>query len=155
MKGLEISIKEYISKIILENVPDKPGVGAEIFGALGVKGINVELVVNSPTSDGLGILSIIIDSGDLDKTIGLMDSIRESVGAGNYSIDNEKGIITVSHPSLNKKPGFAGMMFKILSSKGINIDLISTSFSSISCLIPKEFLKIAKSTLEQGLAAFD
>ena len=49
--------------------------------------------------------------------------------------DREVGIVSIFGPHFGDRPGIAGTMFSALASAGINILAISTSISSLSCVL--------------------
>jgi aspartokinase len=58
----------------------------------------------------------------------------------------EAAIVSIFGPDFRERPGIAGAMFKALADNGINILAISTSISTVSCVI-------ASDDLENGLNA--
>jgi len=53
---------------------------------------------------------------------------------------------------LVQTPGTAGRMFAALSGRGINIEDISTSMASITCVIPENRVEDAVKALEESRA---
>src|SRR6266576_2773023 len=90
-KGMEdvvvrgVSLDKNQAKITLVAVPDKPGVSARVFKALGDANVNVDMIVQnishgsgSPATD----LSFTLDKPDLLKAQKVIDSLKQEVGFG-------------------------------------------------------------------------
>jgi aspartate kinase len=132
-----IAIRDLVT-ITLRGVPDRPGIAAEVFGALGEQGLNVEMVVSSGASNGRADISMAAARTERDQVRQAAERVRKQVGASGVETKDGSALVTLSGSDLAAQPGIAGRMFRALTSEGINIDAISTSLSSISCLIEDE-----------------
>jgi aspartate kinase len=148
MDKLRIEANKGVSKIQLEGVPDRPGIAAEIFGALGATGVNVELVVTTGGTRGLADICLAVSRAEAGHVRDLLEEIRRSVTAKEIREFNDVALVSVVGPNLSKVPGIAGRMFKVLSGKGINIEVVSTSLSSVTCMIPLPRTEEAVAALE-------
>jgi len=72
---------------------------------------------------------------DLEAALEVLNTVKETVGAKEVVYDGEVGMISIFGPHFAERPGIAGMMFSALASAGINILAISTSISSLCCII--------------------
>lgn len=143
------------AKVTLQNVPDTPGIAADVFGPLTEANINVDMIVQNVSPDGKTTdMTFTVPRSDLNKTVdalkgaGLSDNIKT---ADNVSKVSVVGIGMVSHA------GVAQTMFQTLADKGINIQVISTSEIKISVLIDEEYTELAVRALHTayGLDAED
>ncbi|MFH1143962.1 MAG: ACT domain-containing protein [Candidatus Eisenbacteria bacterium] len=148
MDKLRIESNKNISKIVLRGVPDRPGIAADIFGALGDKGFNVELVVTSGGTRGTADICLAVSQDQEHDIQATLKSIRDQVQARDIQADTEVALVSVTGPNLAKIPGVAGRLFNALSKRGINIDVISTSLSSVTCMIAVEETERAVAALE-------
>src|SRR5438128_174658 len=87
-----VSLDKNQAKVTLVAVPDKPGVAARIFKALGDANVNVDMIVQN-ISHGSGKpatdLSFTIDKPDLLKAQKVIDSLKKEIGFGDViSTDN-------------------------------------------------------------------
>lgn len=135
MEGLRAVANREISKITLEGVPDRPGIAAEIFGALGQQGFNVELVVSTGGAHGTADISLAVARSQESAVLEALESIRREVGARGMSRNSRVALVSLLGHSLSTEPGIAGRMFGALSRAGVNIEVISTSLSSVTCMI--------------------
>lgn len=135
MEGLHAVANRDITKITLEGVPDRPGIAAEIFGTLGSLGFNIELVVSTGGSGGQADISLAVSRGQEESVMGALETIRAEVGARALHKSSAVALVSILGQHLSTEPGIAGRMFQALSKRGINIEVISTSMSSVTCLI--------------------
>ena len=117
------------------SLPDRPGVAGTLLSVLGHNGINIEFLVEGSDIEGQGNFSICIDQKDLGAALGILDSVKDSVDARGVSYVPDVAVLSVFGPHLREKPRVPGAMFNALASHGINVIAISTSISSVSCVI--------------------
>jgi len=144
--GIEKSLN--MAKVTLLGVLDRPGTASEIFGALGQLGISVELLVTSAAEKGHSNISFAILQGDLEKAKGILEKIKGHIGAGHISINPGMALISIHGQQLAGVPGVAGKMFHALASSGINIDSISSSRTTVTCLIAQDKVAEAAASLQ-------
>jgi aspartate kinase len=141
MEGLEVHHVTGICKVTVHSVPDRPGIAAEIFGDLGLAGVNVELVVHastqppSPESTGMADVSFAVSGSDLDATLNHLSQLKDRIGASNVTHRSGMALISVRSMDLAREPGAAGRIFGALSAANINLDMISTSFGAITFVV--------------------
>jgi len=148
MQALRVEANKDITKLLLRGVPDRPGIAAEIFGALGAKGFNVELVVATGGTAATADICLAVREKDAEEVQRALEEIRQETMASEVVSDSSVALVSVLGANLSKVPGVAGRMFKALSAKGINIEVISTSLSSVTCMIPLERTEEAIAALE-------
>jgi len=148
MEDIQVMSNTKVARVTLHSVDDRPGISAELFGQLGDQGFNVELVSSNIVSKGKADISFIVAEEELPAVLVMMDALKKSTNAQDVSHDSRVGLISISGHGLLQKPGIAGKMFKALSDKGINIQMISTSLSSITCMISDHAIADAVKCLE-------
>jgi aspartate kinase len=155
MDNLQVVANHDITKITLEGVPDRPGIAAEIFGTLGNSGYNVELVVSTSGTVGRADISFAVSRQQEEQILRALEKIRDEVGARALHADSNVALVSIVGHHLSTEPGIAGKMFSALSRNGINIEIISTSMSSVTCLIEEALVERAIEALkgEFGLSA--
>ena len=138
-----ISSTQNDSKVTLVGVKDKPGVAASIFKPLSINSINVDMVVQNISANGKETdLTFTIKTDDLNKTKKI---IKENKKINFRKILFERGVskISIIGVGMITTPGVTFRMFQSLSSKNINIQVISTSEIKISVLINSKDVKKA------------
>jgi aspartate kinase len=123
------------AKIGVMSIPDRPGVAGAIFSALGERGINIPFIVHNIDLNDLDNIVICAAQEDLAAALEALDTVRETVGAKEIVYDREVATISIFGPHFGERPGIAGIMFSALASVGVNILAISTSISSLSCVV--------------------
>lgn len=155
MVTLHAQANRNITKITLEGVPDRPGIAAEIFGTLGNQGFNVELVVSTGGEGGRADISFAVSRTEEEAVLRALETIRDEAGARALHANSNVSLVSIVGQHLSTEPGIAGRMFSALSRAGINIEIISTSMSSVTCLIDESKTEEALAALREefGLAA--
>ncbi len=131
------------SKITLRNLPDVPGIAGQIFGALSDAFINVDMIVqNVSATSKVTDLTFTAPKSDLAGALSVLEKLeilKDTV------VDSSDNVVKVSVIGIGMKSqsGVAQKMFKVLASKGINIEVISTSEIKISVLIKQEYAELA------------
>ncbi len=154
MRGRKIKIggiiqKRNLAKIGVLSIPDRPGVAGAIFSALGEGSINVPFIVHNIDLNDLDNIVICVAQEDLATALEVLTTVQETIGAKEIVYDKEVGVVSIFGPHFGERPGIAGAMFSALASVGINILAISTSISSVSCLIDASDMDEAVQVLEE------
>lgn len=133
-----VSLDKNQAKVTLVAVPDKPGVAARIFKALGDAAVSVDMIVQN-ISHGSGApatdISFTTDKPDLLKAQKVIDSLQPEVGFGRVIATENIGKLSIVGVGMKSHSGIAGRMFETLAREGVNIDMISTSEIKISVVI--------------------
>ncbi len=133
-----VSLDKNQAKITLVGVPDKPGVAARIFKALGDATVNVDMIVQN-ISHGTGTpqtdISFTVDKPDLLKAKKIIDGLKDKIGFREVIADEKIGKLSVVGVGMRSHPGVAAKMFETLADAGVNIDMISTSEIKVSVIV--------------------
>lgn len=133
-----VALDKNQAKVTLVAVPDRPGVAAHIFKAIGDAAINVDMIVQN-ISHGSGTpatdLSFTIDKPDMLKARKVIDGLKDSVGYREVISDEKIGKLSIVGVGMRSHSGVAAKMFETLAKEGVNIDMISTSEIKISVVI--------------------
>lgn len=138
MIDVHIASNTNVAKITLHSVPDKPGIAAEVFGKLGDQGFNVELVVSGISYKGKMDVSFAVSENELTPIQTILEKVKDEIGAEKVSHTSSIALVSIAGHQLAQTAGMAGRMFNALSNAGINIDTISTSMSSVTCVVAKD-----------------
>ena len=133
-----VSLDKNQAKVTLVGVPDKPGVAARIFKAIGDANINVDMIVQN-ISHGRGTpatdLSFTVDKPDLLKAQKVIDGLRPEIGFVEVIATDAIGKLSLVGVGMKSHTGVAGKMFEVLAREGVNIEMISTSEIKISVIV--------------------
>jgi aspartate kinase len=144
--GIAYSLNE--AKITLTSVPDRPGVAAVAFSALARAGVNVDMIVQTSSTDGeVTDITFTVSRTDLERTQQILETERKAIGF--KKIVAEKDVVKISLVGFGMRshPGIAAMMFETLAKKNINIQVVETSEINISVLIAEEYAELALRSL--------
>ncbi|WP_415717559.1 aspartate kinase [Maridesulfovibrio sp.] len=135
------------ARVTLAKVKDVPGVSATLFTPLAEAGILVDMIVQNPSRDGRTDMTFTIPRGDLKKTLEIIDSIKDSMGAQDILYDQNVCKVSVIGVGMRNHSGVASKAFQALRDENINILMISTSEIKITCLIEEKYTELAIRTL--------
>ena len=135
-----VSLDKNQAKITLVGVPDKPGVAARIFKALGDAAVNVDMIVQNishgtPDKVGTTDVSFTVDKPDLLKARKVIDGLKKELGLRDVITAEKIGKLSIVGVGMKSHTGVAGKLFETLAKEGVNIDMISTSEIKISVVI--------------------
>jgi len=122
------------AKATLRGVPDQPGIAASIFKPLAAAGINIDMIVQNTSAEGITDVSFTLPKADLKRARPILDQVARDLGA---AVETDDGVARISLVGAGMKthPGVAADMFDALAAAGINIEIISTSPIRISCVV--------------------
>ena len=134
------------------SVPDHASVAGTVLGAMAGKGINIELLVESFDLDDYANFALVVDQKDLDQALEVLEAIRPTIDAKALSYTPDVAVLTVFGHHLREKPHVHCLMFSSMASAGVNSLAISTSISSVSCVLSGQDLETAVAALSNAFA---
>ena len=139
------------AKVSVVRVMDRPGVAAALFGPLAEANINVDMIVQSVSRDGVHTnMTFTVSRADLPRARAVLESVRDQVGFERIDADDEIVKISVIGVGMRSHAGIAHRMFRTLAERGINIQAISTSEIKVSVLIAEEYTELALRALHSA-----
>ena len=149
-KGMEsvvvrgVSIERNQAKVTIDDVPDRPGVSAAIFGAISKANIMVDMIVQNVSTDGLTDISFTLSTADLPKAESALRSVLVSLGE-KAALRTQTGVAKLSVVGIGMRShsGVAARMFAALSEAGINIQMISTSEIKVAVTVEEALIEKA------------
>lgn len=137
----------HLSLLNVTAVPDRPGIAAAILGELGRRGINVQFIVQCIDHNKQDQVAVCVDRDDGPAALEAVNLVAPDVDAGRVISYPEVAIVSIFGPDFRERPGIAGTMFDALAAEGVNIMAISTSISTVSCVIESDALESALDAL--------
>ena len=138
--GLELV--EHQSVVALSNIPDRPGIAAELFESLSEGGVNVDLIIQATHQDNFNDITFTVAENELNNAHAQCKKLINTIG-GQISCQKNLTKISIYGAGIMGRPGIASSLFQTLYDSGINIRLIATSEVKVSCVIDAEFGKKA------------
>ncbi len=138
------------AKITVAKVADRPGIAAGIFGPLADANINVDMIVQNVSADGFTDITFTLPKGDMDRAVECLNKVKDKLGFETIKADAQVVKVSVIGVGMRSHAGVALEMFRTLSARGINIQVISTSEIKISVLIAEEYTELALRALHSA-----
>ena len=145
-----IAFQRNEAKIVVQGVPDHPGLAFQILGPVAKANINIDMIVQNASIDGLTDFSFTVERGDFKEALAIMESVREVIGAKAVFGDTRIAKVSVIGVGMRTHAGIAAKMFETLSNEGINIQMISTSEIKVSVVIEEKYLELAVRALHEA-----
>lgn len=140
------------ARVHLVGVEDKPGVVAEIFGAMAEKNISVDMIIQNVSKEvsGRADVTFTLAKTDLARAKPFIEEVAKQVGSAEPRYDEEIAKVSIVGLGMRSHAGIAAKMFRLLANEGINIQAISTSEIKVSCLIHEKYTELAVRALHDG-----
>ena len=137
------------AKLTVTGIEDRPGIAANIFGKLADQSVNVDMIVQNVSENGLTDMtfSCPVDQVARAKEALKKDTEKNILKYRQLLIDEEIAKVSIVGIGMKTHAGIAKMMFESLAKESINIIVISTSEIKISVLISRKYLELAVQTL--------
>lgn len=134
-----------VAKIAVLGVPNRPGIAYTIFSALADANIDVDMIVQSIRNSETNVIDMVftVASSDLSQARTIVEKIARQLEAIGTLVEEDVAKVSVVGAGMFGSPGIAAAMFGALSEAQVNIEVISTSEISISCLIKESQVKEA------------
>lgn len=134
-----VAVDSKVARITILSLPDRPGVAAKVFGALGKAKVNLDMIVQSagvvaggnPTAD----IAFTCARDDLDLALEVCQEVLAAFSGTQLVYDIDVAKVSIVGSAVASNYGVAATMFEALAEKGINIELITGSEIKISCLV--------------------
>jgi aspartate kinase len=132
------------AQISIRRVQDKPGVAAAIFGPLAEAGINVDMIVQNVSEDGLTTdLTFTVPAADYRRACDVLEIAKDAIGYDRLDGATDVAKVSVIGVGMRSHAGVAAKAFRALADRGINIRAISTSEIKFSLLIDADAAELA------------
>lgn len=138
------------AKVSVLGVPDKPGIAAQILGAVADANIDVDVIIQNVGKDGRTDFSFTVHRNDLARALDVLKGqVVPALGATDVVGDARICKVSVVGIGMRSHVGVASRMFRCLAAEGINIQMISTSEIKISVVIDEKYMELAVRALHR------
>ncbi len=148
ISGVVTDVSE--AKVTVLGVPDQPGISAALFEPLAAAHVNVDMIVQNTSTDGLTDISFTVPMADTRVSQEIVGQVAAEIGAKGVSHDSEIAKVSLVGAGMKTSPGIAAKMFRTLADEGVNIEMISTSTIRISVVIAADDLERAARSLHSA-----
>ena len=136
------------AKITVRGVPDRPGIASAILSPIGAANIEIDMIIQNASIDGMTDFSFTVQRCDYDKALKILNErVKDDIGATEITGSTDVVKVSVVGVGMRSHAGVASKMFDALASNNINLQMISTSEIKVSVLIQEQHLEKAVKTL--------
>ena len=126
------------AKITVTNVPDRPGMAALVFETLAAIGVNLDMIVQNVSADGITDITFTLPTADAQKATEALQLRGDEIGFGALYTDPEIAKVSLVGAGMRSHPGVSATFFRTLAEAGVNVEMISTSEIRISVVTRKD-----------------
>jgi aspartate kinase len=138
------------AKITVIGVPDRPGIAYAILGPVADQNIEVDMIIQNASIEGLTDFSFTVHRNDFKRTMQLLQgSVKPAIGARDIVGDEKIAKVSLVGIGMRTHAGIASKMFKALADDGINIQMISTSEIKTSVVVDEKYMELAVRVLHR------
>jgi aspartate kinase len=128
------------ARLAILQVPDRPGMAAELFGILAANNISLDAIIQSQRTrviEGVATRDIActVAQGDAADAKRVLEASALHLGCGSVVVNESIAKVSIVGAGMVSNPGVAAQMFNALATAGINIQMIATSEIKISCVV--------------------
>ena len=128
------------ARLAILQVPDRPGMAAELFGILAANNISLDAIIQSQrTRIVAGVatrdIACTIAQADAADAKRVLEAAAPELGCGAVVVNKSIAKVSIVGAGMISNPGVAAQMFNCLAAAGINIQMIATSEIKISCVV--------------------
>jgi aspartate kinase len=130
------------AKVALLRVPDRPGIAASLFGEIGDRDIDVDLIIQSIHEGNTNDIAFTVARDLRKRAEAVAEAIAPALASSSQTnttseviVDERVAKVSIAGAGMIGRPGVAAKMFATLAEAGVNIQMISTSEIKVSCAI--------------------
>ena len=140
------------AKLTIRGIPDHPGIAHQVLGPISQAHINVDVIIQNASAQGLTDLTFTVARIDYDHCLEILQDLVKELGARDVKGDNTIAKVSIVGVGMRSHTGVANTMFSTLAENDINIQMISTSEIKVSVIIEESKMELAVQELHK---AFD
>ena len=137
--------------VTLTDVPDSPGISADIFEAVAAAGTVVDMIVQGIGANNKTNLSFTIPRPVTDEAASAAGSVVGKLD-GTVKTHPQIAILSVTGVGIRSHTGVGLRMFRALSQAGINVELVSTSEVKVNVVVAGDQGAAGLAALQEAFA---
>ena len=142
-----IALDKNQARVSLRDIPDRPGIAADIFKKLANEQINVDMIIQNASKEGMTNLGFTVPQSEIERAKKVIESVSDEIGGSDY--DENVCKVSIVGVGMKSHSGIAAKAFESLADNSINIEMISTSEIKISMIIDEKFGELAVRVLHE------
>jgi aspartate kinase len=124
-----------LAEVGLIAMPDRPGLAGTVLASLSEREINTPFVVELTDPSGTSHIALCVRERDLDQALDALGQLADKIHAQRVVQRRGVAVAAVHGPHFRERPGCAAAACAAIAKEGVNILAISTSLSSIACMV--------------------
>ena len=133
-----IALNKAEAKITIHDVADRPGIAAQIFSAVADKNINIDVIIQNISVEGVTDISFTVGRTELHEAVAVVKELVDGGVAKSFTQDENIAKLSVVGVGMRSHTGVASKLFSALAEVGVNIRMISTSEIKISVVFDED-----------------
>jgi aspartate kinase len=146
-----VTLDDSQALVTLTEVPDQPGIAADLFEAVAARGIVVDMIVQGIGANGKNNLSFTVPQADAEQAAAAVGAVLQSQG-GQVHAQPQTALLSVTGVGIRSHTGVGLRMFRALSQAGINVELVSTSEVKVNVVVQGDQGKAGLAALQAAFA---
>jgi aspartate kinase len=139
------------AKLTVTGVPDRPGIAYSILGPIAEANIDVDMIIQNTSTEGLTDFSFTVHRNDYVKAMAILnEKVKPAINARGVTGDNKSAKVSIVGIGMRSHAGVAAKMFECLAKENINIQMISTSEIKTSVVVDEKYMELAVRALHQA-----
>ncbi|MFN9388270.1 MAG: aspartate kinase, partial [Betaproteobacteria bacterium] len=106
------------AKVTVTGVPDRPGIAYAILGPVGDANIDVDMIIQNASVDGLTDFSFTVPRGDYSRALQILENVKSHIGARAILGDNRICKVSMVGVGMRTHAGSASPMFRTIAAAG-------------------------------------
>ncbi|MFJ7829051.1 aspartate kinase [Peribacillus sp. NPDC097284] len=144
-----IAFEDSITRVTVNGLPRSLGVLSTIFTTLAKNHINVDIIIQSMTSEDTTNLSFSIKSEDTKAALMVLENNKSQLEFDGIETEGELAKVSIVGSGMVSNPGVAAEMFEVMANTGIQVKMVSTSEIKVSTVVnEKEMVKAVEALHE-------
>jgi aspartate kinase len=145
-----LALSRHVARLAAVEIPDRPGVAASLFRAVGDEGIDVDMIVQSVGQDGKNVIAFTVDLDRAEAAQRVVAASARALGGRMAGPPLPMALVSAVGMGMRGAPALAADMFTALAGAGVNIEGITTSEIRISVLVAPEAADTAMRALHKA-----
>ncbi len=136
------------ARFTLYDVPDRPGLAAEIFDRIAEGCVIVDMIVQSVGRDNLANITFTVPRSEIKSVEKIANDVCKAHGC---HVDSNVNVakLTVRGSGLRSHTGLACRMFKTLSDSDVNVSVISLSERCVAVVVDEAHGAVSQANLQK------
>jgi len=133
-----VAVDKDQAKLVINNLPDKPGSAAAVLRALAEAAINVDMIVQNVGKNGVANVTFTVPKDDAQNAVRVLPTVFAKLGGGEVAAFDNIAKLSVVGVGMRTHAGVAAQMLEALAEEKINVELIATSEIKITVTVPRD-----------------